>query len=284
MPYQTAGIVIALTATLAACSRAKEREYELRGQIIAIDQARQMVTITHEDIPRFMPGMTMAFKVSEKGLLEGRTPGELIKATLVVRETDAHLRTLERTGVAPLTEAPPPPAPDLVAPGTRVRDAAFVDQSEASRTLADWRGRVLAVTFMYTRCPIPDYCPLMDRHFRAVQDQVRADAKLYGRVHLLSITLDPQHDTPAVLSGHAKKLGADPAVWTLLTGEMGELRNFGAQFGVGVLPADKADAEIVHSLRTAIVDGDGRLITAMSGNDWVPADLLRELRNAIAGR
>ena len=276
--------MIGLIATLAACSPAGSREYELRGQILAIDEARQLVTIKHEDIPRFMPGMTMAFKVSEKRLLNGRAPGELVKATLVVRETDAHLRTLERIGVAPLTETPPPPPPDLVSTGAAVRDTTFVDQSGRRRSLADWRGTRLAVTFMYTRCPIPDYCPLMDRHFRAVQDQVRTDANLRGTVHLLSVTLDPQHDTPAVLSAHAKKLGADPELWTLLTGEGRDLRDFGAQFGVSVLPADKVDAEIVHSLRTAVIDTDGRLVTVMGGNDWVPADVVRELRNARAGR
>ena len=276
--------MIGLIAALAACSPAGGREYELRGQILAIDEARQLVTIKHEDVPRFMPGMTMAFKVSEKRLLNGRAPGELVKATLVVRETDAHLRTLERIGVAPLTETPPPPPPDLVSTGTAVRDTTFVDQSGRRRSLADWRGTLLAVTFMYTRCPIPDYCPLMDRHFRAVQDQVRTDPNLRGRVHLLSVTLDPQHDTPAVLSAHAKKLGADAELWTLLTGEGRDLRDFGAQFGVSVLPPDKVDAEIVHSLRTAVIDADGRLVKVMGGNDWVPTDVVRELRNARAGR
>ena len=284
MFHRTAGIVIALTLVAAGCSASREQEYELRGQIVAVDQARQQVTIKHEDIPRFMPGMTMAFKVSEKRLLDGRQPGDLVKATLVVRDTDVQLRTLERVGFVPLPERAADPGSALLAAGELVRDAAFVDESGAPRKLSSWRGTVLAVTFVYTRCPVPTFCPLIDRHFKAVQDGIQADAALGGQAHLLSVTLDPQHDTPPVLADHARRVGADPRVWTWLTGSPSELAAFGAQFGITVLPNDSGSTDIVHNLRTAIISADGRLVTALSGSDWSPADLLTQLRTARAGR
>jgi protein SCO1/2 len=122
----------------------------------------------------------------------------------------------------------------------------------------------------------------MDRHFRAVQDQVRADPALLGGVLLLSVSFDPEHDQPAVLTQHAARLGADPAVWHFLTGNRDDVEAFAAQFGVSVM-RDRA-GEIAHNLRTAIIDGEGRLITSLSGSDWAPADLVAEIRRARARR
>jgi protein SCO1 len=274
--------VVAVLAA-AACSRSSAREYELQGQVLAVDQARQEITIRHQDIPRFMPGMTMAFKVRHRHLLEGRAPGDLVKATLVVEQTDVHLRSLERTGFAPITEpSTPTKVMDLVAPGAPVRDATFVDETNSRRRLADWRGQVLAVTFIYTRCPLPNFCPLMNRHFQSVQTAIRSDPDLNGHVRLLSVSFDPEHDSPPVLAARATALRADPAIWQFLTGERDAIEQFALQLGVSVIRSP-SDSEIVHNLRTAVVDVDGRLRTVLNGTDWTPADLLTELRHARAG-
>jgi protein SCO1 len=281
MTGPVAGIVIALPLLLIACAREHVREFELRGQVMSVDLARQEVTIKHEDIPRFMPGMTMAFKVASPGLLDGRQRGDLVKATLVVRDTEPHLRTLDRIGFAPVSEAETGPrvAPTL-APGDPVTDAAFIDERGRSRRLTDWQGQVLAVTFIYTRCPLPNFCPLMDRHFRTVQDRVRGDAALAGRVRLLSVTFDPRHDTTGVLQEHAAKLQADPAIWSFVTGQADELEKFGSQFGVSILRDGGTDQEIVHNLRTAVIDATGRLVTVLNGSEWAPSDLLTAVANA----
>jgi protein SCO1/2 len=278
-PLRT-GIVIALMLS-AACSRPAAREYHLRGQVIAIDAARQEVTITHEDIPGFMPGMTMPFKVADRALLEGRVPGDLVTATLVLRDTDASLTRLERVGSAPLPVTAAPVAPRL-AVGEVVEDGQFVDEQGRPRRLSDWRGNAIAVTFMYTRCPLPNFCPLMDRQFKAVQDLVRKDAGLNGHVRLLSVSFDPEHDTPEVLAGHAAALGANPDVWRFVTGTPADVDRFGAQFGISVMRDDPR--EIVHNLRTAVIDGERRLVAVFNGGDWTPAELVKELRSARAGR
>jgi protein SCO1/2 len=255
--------------------------YELKGQILAIDQARQELTVKHADIPGFMPAMTMPYKVRDGNLLKGRTPGELIGGTLVVEGSDAYLRSITHEGIAALPDdSPAVPAMDLLSVGEPVRDGELVDERGTRRTLGDWRGQVLAVTFVYTRCPLPDFCPLMDRHFAAVQEQVRSSSDLHGRVHLASVTLDPEYDTPAVLLRHAGRLKADPAVWSLLTGSREQVEKFASQFGVSIVRENTQPPELVHNLRTAVIDGNGRLVTILSGGEWQPAALIAEIRNA----
>jgi protein SCO1/2 len=271
----------ALLLFIAACGGG--REYELRGQILAIDHERQEVTVKHEDIRGFMPGMTMPFKVRRGTLLDGRKPGDLIRATLVVEETDAYLRTLEATGHAPLAETPPSRARVLDS-GEPVPDAAFIDQRGIPRTLADWKGRVLAVTFIYTRCPVPNFCPLMDRRFAEVQKAVAADGNLRDAVHLLSVSFDPAFDTPAVLAAHAARIGADPAVWTFLTGDRREIERFGARLGMSIVPDPASAPEIVHNLRTAIIGADGRLVKIFHGSEWQAAELVTVLQAARDAR
>src|SRR6185295_11210335 len=134
----------------------------------------------------------------------------------------------------------PPPAPaaasgfELIEPGQPVPDQTFVDEQGRARRLSEFKDRALAITFIYTRCPMPTFCPLMDRHFASLQKDIKADAALRGRVHLLSVSFDPAYDTPAVLKRHAATLGADPALWTFLTGARDEIDRFGMRFGVSV--------------------------------------------------
>jgi protein SCO1/2 len=273
--------VFILITLILACART--REYELRGQIVAVDHPRQEVTIKHEDIRGFMPGMTMPFKVRDGRLIEGRTPGDLVRARLVVEEKGAYLSAVERTGHAPLTEPPPSPRVDLLEPGAEIPDADFLDQTRMARRLSAWKGQARAVTFMYTRCPLPDFCPLMDRNFAAVQREIAGDAALAGRAHLVSVSIDPSFDTPAVLAQHAQRVGANPAHWSLLTGDRGTVEQFASRFGVSIMREDGKGADIVHNLRTAVIDREGRLVKVFRGTDWTPAQIVGELK-AIAVR
>ena len=268
---------------LASACRNRPREVELRGVVVSVDLPKKEITIQHGDIPRFMPAMTMPFKVRDARLLEGRVPGDLVRGTLVVEDADAHLRTLERTGsgAAPTAAAS---VPEALAPGAAVPDARFRDEAGKARRLSGWRGQALAVSFIYTRCPLPNFCPLMDEHFKAVQAVVLQEQDLRGRVRLLSVSFDPLHDQPEVLATRAKQLGADPAVWTYLTGEREEIATFASRFGVSIVPADPQTQEIVHNLRTAIIDKDGRLSAILRGNEWTPQELIAELRKAIDRR
>jgi len=274
--------IVKLAAATTGCQRQAE-QYKLSGQIVAVDPTRQELTIQHQDIPGFMPGMTMAFKVFEPRLMDGRTPGELVTATLVVKGTEAYLRNLSRTGFARVAEAHAVTrVMDLLEPGEAIRDATLLDETGTRHRLTDWQGHILAVTFVYTRCPLANFCPLMDRHFAAVQKQVQADAALRDRVRLVSVSIDPEHDRPDVLAKHAAGLGADRSVWQFLTGDREEVNAFASQFGVSVMREGTVADDIVHNLRTAIIDGEGKLMTSLNGSDWSPADLVAEIRRARA--
>jgi protein SCO1/2 len=257
------------------------RTYQLKGQVLAINQARQELTVKHEDIPGFMPAMTMPYKVRDAGLLKERKPGELIGATLVVEASDAYLRSITHEGVAALAEeVPETRVMDLLEVGEAVREGELVDERGARRAFSAWRGRVVIVTFVYTRCPLPTFCPLIDRHFAAVQEQVRSSADLRDRVQLVSVTLDPEYDTPAVLLRHAAQLNADPAMWSMLTGSREQVETFASQFGVSIIREGAKPEELVHNLRTAVIDGNGKLVTILSGGEWQPSELIAEIRSA----
>jgi protein SCO1/2 len=259
----------------AACTRQEPtRQYTVVGQIIAVAPERREVTIKHHDIENFMPAMTMPFQVKDAALLDGKQPGDLVTATLEIGDTTAHLSALNKTGheeVAAETSTGP-----SVREGEVVADAAFIDERGSPRRLSDLRGHRVAVTFIYTRCPIPDFCPLMNRHFAAVQDEVRQRSDL-ADVRLLSVTLDPAYDTPPVLQAHARLFKADPKIWSFLTGDPEALATFAAQFGIYSEVDANDPSQIVHSLRTAVIGADGRLVKNTSGNDWTPTELLAQL-------
>jgi protein SCO1/2 len=272
-----------LALSLAACSRSPA--YDLRGQIVVVDPGRQELTIKHGDIKGFMPGMTMAFKVRDASLMSGKSVGDMVTAKLVIEESQGYLTRVDVTGHAPLTEPPPTtPASGMLLPGSPVADVQLVDQDGAPRQLLGWQGQALAVTFIYTRCPMPDFCPLLDRQFAAVQQEVASSPDLTGRVHLVSVTMDPAYDKPAVLLEHARRVGARPELWTFATGEQAELTRLGSQLGLSILPPEPSSTAIIHNLRTAVIDPAGNLSTILSGNDWRPADLVKELRRAVTGQ
>ena len=282
------GGILFVLLSLSACGRQAgppPKQYQLKGQILSIKPEQQEVLVKHEDIPGFMPAMTMPYKVESERLLEGRQPGDLITATLSWDEAkaDAHLTAITKTGTAPISDPSTGPAvspSDFVDPGDPIPEAAFVDQDKAAKPMSSLRGHRVALTFIYTRCPLPDFCPLMDKNFQQVQDAVKKTPQL-ADVQLVSVTLDPEFDTPAVLKRYAQTLKADPAVWHFVTGDRSELASFARRFGV-TAEADTPDAALVHNLRTAVIDPDGRLVKAYSGNMWTPAELIADLKAAPA--
>ena len=285
--FQVVVILVALSSMEAACRRAAEpeRRYPIRGQILGIGAPRQdgrlEVSIKHEDIPGFMPAMTMAYSVRPASMLDGYVPGDLVTATLVLAGPDMYLEGLAKTGHAELPpDAKPVRAMDVMNPGDTVPDDALTDQEGRVRRLSDWRGRALAVTFVYARCPVPDFCPLMDRHFADLQRAIADDPGLRERAHLVSVSFDPSHDTPAVIATHAGARGADPRIWSYLTGSREAIDHLTSRFGVSTIDERDTARTITHNLRTAIVDPRGRLVKIYSGNEWRVTDVLADLREA----
>lgn len=277
-------LLSALAALSFACTRTPPaKTYEMKGQILALVPDRQELTIKHEDIAGFMPAMTMNYAVASPDLLKDRQPGELITATLEVREATYRITAITHTGNAPLEAATGnrTALTALLAEGDEVPDTALIDQRDHRRSFAEWKGKLTLMTFIYTRCPDPTFCPLMDQDFATIQRSVAEDPALKGRVQLLSVSFDPEHDTPAVLAAHAARLKADPAVWTFATGDKITIDRFVGRFGIGLVASD-TPGQIVHNLRTALIGRDGRVITFYTGSDWTPGTVLADLRAAAA--
>jgi protein SCO1/2 len=270
------GVLLLLSA---ACSR--DRRFPIEGQVLAVDPSRQEITLKHGDIKGFMPGMTMPFKVSDARSLTAAKPGDLIRATLVVSDSSGRLENVVPVGNAPLpADTRVRPRVEMLDVGAMAPDAVLLDQDGRVRRFSEWRGKTVAVTFVYTRCPLPDFCPLMDRNFAAVQRALAAEPSLAERVHLLSLSFDPDHDTPKILHAHAQRVGSDPHLWTWLTGERDAVAAFALAFGVSTIRDDKSPEEIVHNLRTAVIAPSGKISSILTGHDWTPEALLANLREA----
>jgi protein SCO1 len=273
--------VILLILLSAACRQAPPaREYRVVGQIVSINPRESRLTLRHEDIKGFMPAMTMPYPVKDGKLLEGRKAGELVDATLVVQGADAWISSLTVTGLAPLPLAEP--VQSTLAPGDPLPDAAFIDQEGQPLSMHDLRGRPLVISFVYTRCPFVDFCPAVESRLADVQHRIAADATLAGTT-IVTVTIDPAHDTPSVLKRHAVERGIDTKVWRLVTGPVAGVDRFGRQFGVSVTRGNGSPADIEHNLRTIIVRRDGRIERIEDGAAWRVEELLPSLMRAAGG-
>jgi len=277
---------VLLIGLAAACGRSAPppREYEIVGQIQAVTPEQSEVTIKHQDIKGFMPGMTMPFKVKDQSVLNGRRPGDLVTGTLVVGEVDVHISTMTVTGhqdLDPATVQAPSDGSAIIQPGDRVKDGTLLDQDGKTRQFAEWLGHRVALTFVYTRCPLPEFCPLMNQRFLALQERL-ARVPAFADVRLLTMSLDPAFDTPQVLKPYAMALGANSAVWTFLTAAPDDAAAFMAQFGIIAERDPSNEVQITHNLRTAVIGADGRLHTIHTGNRWTPDELVADLTTAAA--
>jgi protein SCO1 len=279
-------LMLGLAMAAASCSSKPpaERQFILQGQIQSLEPAHKLAVIKHEDIKGFMPAMTMPYEVREASALDGLAPGDLINATLVVQSNGAFLTAIKKIGSAPLEKAadasPAPTASagfELIRPGETVPDTPFLDQDGRTRRFSDFKGSPVAMTFIYTKCPMPTFCPLMDRHFAAMQKTLKSEPKLKS-AHLVTVSFDPVTDTPPVLKAHAKTLDADLARWTFLTGDRDEIDQFASRFGVQVARSMDNATDITHNLRTVIIDADGKLVKTYTGNDWTTDEVLGDLR------
>lgn len=277
-----------LLTTLASCAPAPPpvtaTRYPIEGQLLAVQLDTGQVLLEHGDVAGYMGAMTMPFPVEDRAAMRERRPGDLVKATLVVEPSRYYLEGLEFIGTAPLpaaaTARPVAEGVHILGPGDAVPVTPLTDHSGQAFSLGDWAGSAaVVVTFIYTRCPLPDFCPLMDRRFAQIQQAAASAPALAGRVRLLSVSFDPDVDTAQVLAEHAGRVGAGPA-WRFATAPAAVVDRFAAAFGVNVIR--EADRTITHNLRTAVIAPGGRVVATYSGNDWTADMVVAELSRALA--
>jgi protein SCO1/2 len=263
------------------------KRYELRGVIRKVEPDRREITVEHEAVPGFMDAMTMSFPVrDDPQVFEILHVGDRVEARLVVDSGNYWLEQILTKGFVPalVTTSSAATTPGAVTPvpnrglavGDSIPDFSLTDQTGRPFRLSQMRGEPVAVTFLYTRCPIATACPLTSTRFAKLDAMLKE--KGFGR--LVTITVDPEHDTPKVLAEYAKHLGADPSRWKFLTGNPKAVADVASNFGVLYYPDQ---GQVVHSQGVAVVDPQGRLATVYYGQDWDPERLLRDIEKARKG-
>jgi protein SCO1 len=262
-------------------SNAAQR-YEVKGKVVSADKAEHKVTIAHEEIKGYMEAMTMPFTLLEDWVYPELKPGSQIQATLVVDQGRTWLENpvvsnvvdpnlagkAEESGVEP-------------AAGTETPDFTLVNQDGKKISLKQYRGKALVITFIYTRCPLPDYCPLMTQNFATINREAQNNPALRDKTRLLSVTVDPDYDKPNVLREYgARHTGSDKdgfKRWEFATGSPEQIKNVAQFFGLNYWKDDKNKNQVIHGLRTAVITPDGKVAKVYRGNDWKPEDIVKDL-------
>ena len=265
---------LSLVGALAGCGADR---YEAEGRVVAVDVEGRRATLAHGPIPGYMPAMTMAFPVGDGEPLDALAPGDGVRFVLRVEGERFWIEGLrpdpDAAAVAP---AVAPGGASVLEPGDRVPPFDLVGGSGRPVRLADYAGGALVVSFVYARCPVPTACPLTMRRLSALAPTL--EDRFGRRAAVLAVTLDPEHDTPDVLKDYGRRYGAGDHAFRLATGEVGEVTRLARVLGVLYGPAGGSanrGALIDHTLATALVGPDGRLVRHWRGSDWDPAEVER---------
>jgi len=298
-----AGVGI-LTLALSACSPppppaattspatnqvAEAKAYSVTGIVREVKVDGKTVVIKHDEIPGYMQAMTMPFEVRNPELLKDVTSGDRLKFQLRVTEDDGWIDELEVisrenqvNAVAPepgfrrVRDVEPLKVGDLMP------DYPFTNELGKSFRLSDFRGKTLAFTFIFTRCPFPVFCPRMSEHFHQTYQQLRAQPDLLASTHFLSITFDTAYDTPQVLQTYARRYNYEPKHWSFATGALIDIDAITEQFGLA-FSREGGTINFNHNLRTVVVNPAGRIQHVLIGNEWKPDELAEWIKKAARG-
>ena len=271
-------IPLRLTLAFGACRR-NEKRYDLKGKVVMVEKEKHLVTITHENVEGLMPAMTMPFTVPSQADLDFLAPEDQVTATLVVDGSQSWLENLFVVRTSGSASGAPPPTE--AQPGDEVPNFYLRNQDGEMISLHDYRGKALLLTFIYTRCPLPEYCTLMSNNFAQIDRRLQQDPQVYARTHLLSISIDPQFDTPPVLrsygAAHTERYENETfAHWEFASGE--QVKDLAQFFGLRYFAEQD---QIIHGLKTVIIKPDGTVAKVYTGNEWKPEDVANELRRVL---
>ncbi|HLW86612.1 MAG TPA: SCO family protein [Candidatus Sulfotelmatobacter sp.] len=288
-------LILLFTALFLSCAKhgsPSAKRYPFTGRIVSLDKANQSAIIDGDAIPGFMDAMAMDYKIKLAADFSQLAAGDSISAEVVVAEKkdeapDYWLENVKVTGHAkPASgKADDKPTTELHVPnvGEEVPDFEFTNQNSRRISLKKYRGQVLFVTFVYTRCPFPDYCPRVGAQFEKLHQQLGADPTLARKTHLLCISFDPEHDTPKVLRDYGFSLAHshDAALfdsWEFAVPAAADLPQIARYFALSYKPENGL---ITHSLSTAVIGPDGKIVSWYHGSDWQVADLVKDAAGAL---
>jgi protein SCO1 len=295
----TLPLILLCTAFSLSCSKHPApslKRYPFKGRIVLIDKANQSAIIDGDAIPGFMDAMAMDYKIKFAADVNQLAAGDSISAEVVVAAKDkdsapdywlenvkvvSHARPAGDKG-----DGKPTSELHIPAAGDEVPDFQFTNQNAKRISLKRYRGQVLFVTFIYTRCPFPDYCPRVGEQFAQLNRQLAGDPALAGKTHLLCVSFDPEHDTPKVLRDYAFSVAHSRQAtlferWEFAVPRAADLPQIANYFALTYKPEDGL---ITHSLSTAVIGPDGKIFSWYHGGEWQVAELAKDAAGALRGR
>ena len=281
---------------LASCNRSPEpvpqtagpgtnqRVFQVKGVVKAIKPAEKEIDIKHEAIPDYMPAMTMPFDVKDTNELAGLVPEQPISFRLTVTDTEGWVDKIQPLGPPPVrngTNVVPDQPIHVVQPlqtGELLPEYRLTNQFGQVISTTQFKGQALAITFLFTRCPFPTFCPRLANDFEETQQKMLALQNGPTNWHLLTISFDPEFDRPEVLKSYADAHHYDPAHWTFASGTLADVSSLGDLFGL-IFQRDSTGS-ITHNMRTAVIGANGRFQKLFEGKDWTSTDLVAEMLKA----
>lgn len=280
--FQLVGVVglLVLLAASVSCNRTKK--YPLQGAVVSKNVATNEVTVNHADIPGFMPAMAMPYRVKDPAVVQELQPGDKIAAEVVVGkdQSDYWLEDIRITDESARGQAKPASAPHMLMLGELVPNVALINQDGRTIHLSDFAGKALLVTFIYTRCPMPNFCPRLSSQFAKIHDELKRNPGDYSKTHLLTISFDPKYDTPAVLRKYGLAYLDDDASgfahWDFASTNPADLGHLAQAFG---LQYEEQDNQISHNMSIVLIAPDGTAAKFWS-TDWTWTELMASMQNA----
>jgi len=272
--------LVILVILFAACHskpKPEPRRYDFDGKIVSVNTGPKTLTISHKDIPGLMKGMTMDFAVKNQNVFSYAKPGDHISAVLVMDPEGEYLDDIAITETSSASDTSSVHLPQV---GDQVPEFIYTNQNGRREKLSTLRGKPVLLTFIYTRCPLPDYCIRMSSNFADIEKQLKQnDPTLFDKLQVLSVSFDSENDTPKVLKEYGRNYAGqiDPNFthWQFVSSTPDETQKFANFFGLSYLKQEK---QIVHSLRTALIGPDGKIAAIYNGNQWKPADVIGDLK------
>jgi protein SCO1/2 len=294
--------MLALTifvAMIAGCKKpepvapAISKTFKIRGKVVSTDAAAGKITLDHEAVQGFMDAMIMPYKLADPSILSELHPGDTITADVLVdqisSDPEGGYKNARLDHIVVVAQAKPDYKPSIFyhvpAAGDQVPDFALLNQSGKTIYLDQFKGRVVLMTFIYTRCTLADFCPRMSRNFAEIDKALASDPPLYAKTHLLSVSFDPAYDTPAVLKSYGGAYTGQYTNekfehWDFAAPPVKELAEMTKFFDVGVMPGD--NKSLTHSLSTVLIGKDGKVVAWYPTNDWQPSEMVAAVKAAAA--
>ena len=271
-------LILLLLALIAACNRIKK--YPVQGEIVSKNIATNEITVNHGDIPGFMPAMAMPYHVKDPAVVQELQPGDKIAAEgFVSKDGEYWLEDVRITDESARGKTRPAAAPRMLMLGERVPDVPLINQTGRTIHLSDFAGKALLVTFIYTRCPMPNFCPRLSSQFAKIHNELKKNPDDYSKTHLLTISFDPKYDSPAVLRKYGLAYLDDDAIgfshWDFASTNPADLGHLAQAFG---LQYEEENNQITHNMSIVLIAPDGTLAKFWS-TEWTWTELMESMQN-----